>query len=399
MNILFLSLDNFETFNRPGIYTELLSELSKNNNVYSVGCYERREGKKTDLKKEGENANILNVKTFNITQTNIVEKGIGILRISSQYKKAIKKYFKGVKFDLILYPTPPITLYSVVKYFKKRDNAKTYLMLKDIFPQNAVDIGMMKKTGVKGILYKYFKNKEKKLYAISDTIGCMSDANAKYILENNSEVSKDKVEFFPNCVIVKDYSVSEEEKILLRKKYNLPLNKKIFVYGGNLGRPQNIPFIIECLKEVKEKENAFFLIVGNGTEYGKLEKYFNDSKQENFLLMNSLPKDEYDKMIASCDVGMIFLDFRFTIPNFPSRLLSYMQAKLPVIACTDPNTDIGKIISDGGFGWWCYSNSVKDFSDTVDKALSDDLISKKEKEFKFLKENYSVEKNISKLFK
>ena len=72
-------------------------------------------------------------------------------------------------------------------------------------------------------------------------------------------------------------------------------------------------------------------------------------------LMKELPKEEYDQMIASCDVGMIFLDHRFTIPNFPSRLLNYMQVKLPVLAVTDPNTDVGKVIVDGEFGWWCES--------------------------------------------
>ena len=60
--------------------------------------------------------------------------------------------------------------------------------------------------------------------------------------------------------------------------------------------------------------------------------------------MKYLPKDEYDAMIGACDVGLIFLDYRFTIPNFPSRLLAYMQAKIPVLASTDPNTDVGSVI-------------------------------------------------------
>ena len=78
-------------------------------------------------------------------------------------------------------------------------------------------------------------------------------------------------------------------------------------------------------------------------------------------LMEHLPKNEYDRMIACCDVGLIFLDHRFTIPNFPSRLLSYMQVGLPVVACTDPNTDIGKTIVEGGFGVWCESNDEEAF--------------------------------------
>ena len=65
----------------------------------------------------------------------------------------------------------------------------------------------------------------------------------------------------------------------------------------------------------------------------------------------------------------IFLDHRFTIPNFPSRLLGYMQAKLPVLACTDKNTDIGKVVVEGGFGWWCESNDVGEFGRVVERVL------------------------------
>jgi hypothetical protein len=106
-------------------------------------------------------------------------------------------------------------------------------------------------------------------------------------------------------------------------------------------------------------------------------------------LMKKLPKEDYDRMVAACDVGMIFLDHRFTIPNFPSRLLAYMQAELPVLACTDPNTDIGKVITEGGFGWWCESNDVEGFKKCVATATGDDLKSVGKTGFKYLEDNYT----------
>ena len=88
--------------------------------------------------------------------------------------------------------------------------------------------------------------------------------------------------------------------------------------------------------------------------------YFRETNPKNMRLMKRLPKNDFDRMIAACDVGMIFLDHQFTIPNFPSRLLAYMQAGLPVLACTDTNSDIGKVITEGYFGWWCVS-TVRNF--------------------------------------
>lgn len=370
MRILFLTLLDFKSFEEHNIYCDLLREFRKaNHEVYCVSPAERRTGVETHLTEDG---HLLKLKIGNTQKTNIIEKGISTLLIEPQFVAAIKKYFSDVKFDLVLYSTPPITLAKVVQYVKKRDNAKTYLLLKDIFPQNAVDMGMMSKSGVKGLLYRFFRRKEQQLYALSNWIGCMSQANADYVIRNNPEVNPAIVEVCPNSIDILDMSVSDQDRAAIRTKYGIPLDKKVFVYGGNLGKPQGIPFLINCLNAQADLAEAFFLIVGDGTEYPKLDQALCAGNYQNVKLMKRLPKEDYDRMIAACDVGMIFLDHRFTIPNFPSRLLAYMQAKLPVLACTDPNTDVGTVITDGGFGWWCESNSVTGFSNIVQIALQTD---------------------------
>lgn len=389
MNILFLGLGKYQSIKNRGIYLDLLRVFIENGSeVYIVTSLDPECKDHYQLIKE-EHSRILKVKTGRITKTNIIEKGINTLLLENRYIRAIDKHFSDVKFDLVLYPTPPITFLKVVEHIKKRDGATSYLMLKDIFPQNAVDIGMMSKSGIKGIMYRYFRNKEKKLYIVSDHIGCMSQANIDYLLKHNPEIDAAKVEICPNSTDIEDKSVDEATRKEIREKYGIPLDKKVFVYGGNLGKPQGIPFLIECLKAVKDIGDAFFLVVGDGTEYRKLEEFANKSKQKNFKLMKRLPKQDYDTMVGACDVGMIFLDYRFTIPNFPSRLLSYMSAKLPVFAATDLNTDIGKVVVEGGFGWWCESKDIEGFAKIVENIIDIDIKSMAEVEFQFLAKNYS----------
>ena len=389
MKLLFLTLIDFDSYSEHNIYCDLLREFIKHgHDVYCISPSEKRFGRETHLK---ENGHLLKLKVGNMQKTNIIEKGISTLIIEPRFKSAIKKYFSNVKFDFVLYSTPPITLLSAIRYVKRRDSAKTYLLLKDIFPQNAVDLGMMQKTGLKGLLYHFFRKKEKKLYEISDRIGCMSQANVDYVLKNNSEIDPDIVEICPNSIEVQDMRLDEDEKIAMRRKYNIPTDKKIFVYGGNLGKPQGIPFIIDCLRAEKNNEKAFFLIVGDGTEYERLKTFVEKEAPQNVRLMKKLPKDDYDRMVAACDIGMIFLDYRFTIPNFPSRLLSYMQAGLPVLACTDSNTDIGKVIVDGGFGWWCKSDDVDSMRNAVDQALQCDLGHMGSDAYGYLRRKYSVQ--------
>lgn len=395
MNILFLSLLDMKSFDDENIYMDLLNEFIDNGHkVFIVSPTERRNKEKTNII-EKNSSKILRVKTGNIQKTNIIEKGITTVLIESVFKHAIKKYYKGIKFDLVLYATPPITLCNVIKYIKKRDNAKTYLMLKDIFPQNAVDLGMFSK---KSIFYKYFRNKEINLYKMSDRIGCMSPKNVEYLLEHNSYIDKKKVEVCPNSIKIREKNkFNPELRKKYREKYNIPEEAKVFVYGGNLGKPQGVDFIVECLKKCSDIDNCYFVICGTGTDYYQLDNYVKLEKPKHVILINGLSKEEYNEFLNIGDVGLIFLDYRFTIPNFPSRILSYMEKEMPILACTDPNTDVGDIIEDNGFGWKCYSNNSIELKKEIDNIK---LIDKKElKEYgsnsiKYLNDNYSSSKIV-----
>ncbi len=391
MNILFLSLLDFDTFDERNIYSDLLREFIKNGHkVYCISPLERRKAQKTVLLSHGDSC-ILKLRIGNTTKVNLLEKGISTLMIEPLFIGGIKEYFANVKFDFVLYATPPVTFAKVIRFVKKRDGAQSYLMLKDIFPQNSVDLGMLSKSGIKGLLYRYFRRKEKKLYALSDRIGCMSPANVEYLLKHNPEISAEKVEICPNCMDFQDVQVTQQEGKDLREKYGIPLDKTVFVYGGNLGKPQDVSFIVRCLRKCADVENVYFVIAGSGTDRPLLEQYMAEEKPNHVKLLGQVPKEEYDKMLACCDVGVIFLDHRFTIPNFPSRLLSYMQAGLPVLACTDTNSDIGCLVTEEGFGWWCESTDAETFAALVAK-ITQSRPQKQEKAIAYLKEHYSAQR-------
>ena len=392
MNILFLSL-SFSTAGHTSFYEDLLREFRKHGHHVYVACANEKRSTEKDGLEMLNGLPVLRIRTGNITgNISLIEKGLSTFAIDSLFLKAVKKEYGHIKFDLIMYPTPPITLVNTIAEMKKRTGAKTYLLLKDIFPQNAVDLGMMSKSGVKGIIYKYFRKKEKKLYQISDHIGCMSPANCEYVIKNNPEVNIDCVEVCPNCIRVEE---SEPQKVArdstIREKYNIPNDAVIFIYGGNLGRPQGIPFLLECLEREKGNGKAFFLIIGTGTEYEKIQRYMQDAKPQNALLLEYLPKEEYQEIANQCDVGMIFLDHRFTIPNFPSRLLSYLRAAMPVLVASDTVCDMGQIAEKNGFGKWCESDNVEDFSKVVEELIDANRTDMGRKGWKYLKDNYTLE--------
>ena len=194
-------MSNMHGVENRGIYPDLMRKFrNEGHQVVIVTPRERRSGEHTNLT-EVDGVKILGVHTLNLQKTSVIEKGIGQVLVESQFKNAIKKHLAGQTFDLILSSTPPITSPKVIAYRKRRNpQARTYLLLKDIFPQNAVDLGMMSKDGVKGLLYRFFRKKEKRLYGLSDFIGCMSPANVEYVLKHNPEIERQRVEVAPNSV-------------------------------------------------------------------------------------------------------------------------------------------------------------------------------------------------------
>ena len=390
MNILFLTLHPISDISERGIYTDLTREFIRHGHqIYIVVPAERRFHLPTGIK-ESEGAKILSVKTLNIQKTNLIEKGLGTLLLEYQYQRAIRKYWKNIKFDLILYSTPPITFNRVISSVKRRCEAKTYLLLKDIFPQNAVDLGMFSKGS---FVYKLFRKKEERLYQLSDYIGCMSPANVEYVLRHNPSITAERVEVCPNSIELHGKKSGYNNGVLLQK-LNIPTDKLLLIYGGNLGRPQGIDFLMNVLAANEKRTDTYFVVVGNGTEYGKISQWFRNNTPHNSCLIPSLPKQEYDDLVSACNVGLIFLDNRFTIPNYPSRLLSYLENRMPVLMATDMNTDIGPIAEKNGYGLWTESGNLETFMEMVEFVAEDreKLKLMGEKGYDYLKENYTIER-------
>ncbi|MBS9776000.1 MAG: glycosyltransferase family 4 protein [Fusobacterium sp.] len=364
-----------------GLYQDFVNELNRKNHEVVIV----RSSQETKLFSIDKKLKVLDVKTGNPFEKNKFKKGMNQILLNYYFKRAIRKKLKTEKFDLILYATPPITLCGVISYCKKEYKAKTFLMLKDIFPQNAVDLGMIKKNS---FIYKYFRKKEKEYYEISDFIGCMSKGNIDYVKKNNPELSEKKIGLFPNSIIIKNIKQTIFNK-----------NKTIFIFGGNLGIPQNIEGLLNIIEKMKDYPKAEFIIIGQGTEKEKVKQFYEQKKLKNFKFMSYLPQDEYEKVLQTADVGIISLDSRFTIPNIPSRFQAYLKLKKPTLAITDTNTDLKEMILDNNCGWWCNAIEQQTILGTIRKICEnkEEQKQKGENGFKYLCKEFDVKDNVKKI--
>ena len=179
MNVLFLSLAPIASLEDRGIYPDLLRIFVKNGHFVRIISVQPDRATYDDRR---EGYAVLHVQTPQMQKVGLLKKGIASLQIGPNIRRALDRHCRNERYDLILMATPPITLAGVVAYIKKRDGAKFYLLLKDIWPQGIADLGAISQSGP---VYRYFRAKEKKLYALADQIGCMSPANVKYVLRHN----------------------------------------------------------------------------------------------------------------------------------------------------------------------------------------------------------------------
>lgn len=263
---------------------------------------------------------------------------------------------------------------NVVKWAMKKYNARSYLMMKDIFPQNGVDIGLYTK---KSLIYKYFRLQEKKLYKTSSKIGCMSQGNIDYLLEHNSYLDKNKFELFPNTVKINNNKpIRKDKKLKIREKYGLKEQDIVAIYGGNFGRPQGLDFLVDVVKKYKNQKNVKFILIGRGTEKERIFTEIKNNNCKNVLMYDYIPRCDYEELTNACDIGLIFLDKRFTIPNYPSKTLSYFECSLPIMAAIDKNTDYSKLLEEEKCGYWVENGDIKSFKSKFDKLIKDEKLRK-----------------------
>jgi glycosyltransferase involved in cell wall biosynthesis len=354
MKVLFLMIAYPDIRSNTNMYTDLTMEFLEHGHEVFVAA--PGSGSTQILDEEG--IMVLRIKTLPLFNTSFIKKGIANILLPYQYINAIRRHLRNKKFDLVITPTPPITFVNVAAWLKRRSESKVYLILRDIFPQNARDLGLIKNR----LIFSYFRTKEKKLYRLADSIGCMSNGNIRFIKENNNDVNSEKLHLLPNWTRL--HEVPDEGTSILQG-YGFSY-RFVAIFAGNFGIPQKIEFLIEVAEEASQNNQIGFVFVGDGTEKEKIEKMVVEKKLKNVLIIDNLPRQKYLKLLKECQAGIVTLSEKFTIPNIPSRTLSYWSLKKPVIAAIDRNTDFGDLLDSCSGGLWSYTGEVQDFLRNLD---------------------------------
>jgi glycosyltransferase involved in cell wall biosynthesis len=289
---------------------------------------------------QDEGVTALRIRTGRIKGANLLTRGINEARLSSVMWKHGKKFFCSRRFDLIVFYSPSIFFGPLVAHLKRLYGCKAFLILRDIFPQWAVDAGVMRK----GLVWRYFRHVEMRQYKAADTIGVQSPANLDYF-QHHAASYQDKTMLLYNWAPLETPAGS----LGLRSKLNL-MDKVVLFYGGNMGVAQDMDNIIRLAARMRDDPRAHFLLVGDGSEAPRLRRQVQANSLHNVTIHPAVSQEDYLRLVGEFDVGLISLATSLTTHNVPGKMLTYMVHGLPILASINPGNDLKDIVEHGSAG-------------------------------------------------
>ncbi|MEW5894433.1 MAG: glycosyltransferase family 4 protein [Candidatus Omnitrophota bacterium] len=306
---------------------------------------------------------VLRVRTGKIDGASKIVRGINEVLLSAVLWRRGRKFFRENRCDLIVWYSPSIFFGALVKRLKKLFNCPSYLILRDIFPQWAVDMGVLKK----GLVYQFFHRKEIEQYEAADIIGVQSPANLDYFHKNGFD-KKYRLEVLYNWAKLEE---SDVPKSNFREKLGLQ-GKVVFFYGGNIGVAQDMDNLLRLAEGLRHEAAAHFLLVGSGSEVERLQKTIIDKKLSNIIIHGPVEQRQYLAMLSEFDVGLILLDRNLKTQNFPGKMLGYMYYSMPILASINEGNDLKNVIEKKGAGLISINGDDGRFYDNALRLLKDE---------------------------
>lgn len=308
-----------------------------------------------------EGIDVLRIRTGKIKTASRWTRAFNEIRLSHTIWQRGKHFFKKNTFDLIIYYSPTIFFGTLVKRLKKLFGCSSYLILRDIFPQWAVDAGILRHGGM---VYTFFKWKERQNYEAANIIGVQSPANLHYFSEHSLD-KKYNLEVLYNWAALTGYKSAHG---MYRDRLGLK-NKVVFIYGGNIGVAQDMDNIVRLAENLRNEPSAHFLLVGDGSEVARLRAKIAVLGLNNIDIHTSVSQEDYVAMLSEFDVGLISLDRGLKTQNLPGKMLSYMDQAKPILASINPGNDLKDILEENQAGMVCINGEDDLFADYARRLI------------------------------
>ena len=303
------------------------------------------------LLEEMEGFQVLRLKSPRTKDVNYARRTLSEFLMPFFMKRGYKKSpLRDEKWDGVAWYAPSIFHAPFVNDLKKSSDCKGYLIIRDIFPEWAVDMGLMGRGGI----YRFFSAVARYQYSVADVIGVQTPGNLSYF--EVWKKSKGK-----KLVVLQNWLAdTKPDSCSISINRTTLAGRKIFVYAGNMGVAQGMDILIDLADKLKDRRDIGFLFVGRGSEAKRLADEASKRSLNNIEFKDEIHPDEIPALYAQCSVGIVSLDQRHKSHNIPGKFLSYMQSGIPVLANINPGNDLAEIIRGEGVGVVCENADILD---------------------------------------
>ena len=271
-----------------------------------------------------------------------------------------KSPFARERWDGVVWYAPSIFHGPLISSIKKTSGCKSYLIIRDIFPEWAVDMGLMGR----GFPYLFFDAVARYQYSVADVIGIQTPGNRRYFHQWLKRPNR-KLEVLQNWL-----GKPAQSQCTIRVDQTTLVGRKVFVYAGNMGVAQGMDILLDLAEILLNRQDVGFLFVGRGSDAARLKEVAQSRQLHNVIFFDEIDPDEIPALYAQCHVGMVALDSRHKSHNIPGKFLTYMQSGLPVLANINAGNDLTQIIRNERVGQVCETNQVAELVQLTEDLLN-----------------------------
>ncbi|MDQ5927035.1 MAG: hypothetical protein QG554_1978, partial [Pseudomonadota bacterium] len=201
------------------------------------------------------------------------------------------------KWDGVAWYAPSIFHGPLVSALKRASGCKGYLIIRDIFPEWAVDMGLMGR----GLPYRFFDAVARYQYSVADIIGVQTPGNEAYFKSWKEQPGR-RLEVLQNWL-----DKPAQLPCTIRVNETRLAGRKVFVYAGNMGIAQGMDVLLDLAEKLRDREDVGFLFVGRGSEAPRLAREAQSRQLHNVLFCDEIHPDEIPDLYAQCSVGIVAL--------------------------------------------------------------------------------------------
>ena len=333
------------------ILTEIAKTLSSEFEVHAIAgtpVYEIN-----NPIQELNNVEIHRIKSKKIDKNNLVFRLQRALTLCFCMKKFIKKYV--TQHDYILMVTNPVFNTLFLPKFLKKRKIDTTLLVNDIFPENALEAGILKS----GCIYSFIKRLFDSSYS--------SVSRCIVLGKDMAEIIKNKTKSHVPVLVIENWA--DTKRIQPNEKTNYQ-NKIVIKFSGNIGRVQGLEDLFHIINQVTNKK-LLFIFAGKGAVLNKLKQIKEELRLENIVFEDAYPKEKEYEVLNDCDISLISLGKSMYGLGVPSKAYNCMSVGKPLLFVGPRNSEIYSEISDNNLGW-SFSPDDKELVSFFNKLDSQD---------------------------